>query len=80
MRAEASAGRGGPRRLVAGVGGPDGHHLIERLVARDHAEVAAGALLEGVHAGLEVAHLGGQLPIALGELIVLGMLGADRAS
>src|SRR5689334_9597767 len=34
-----------------------GNDLVERLVALDHAELEAGALLDGLLAFLEVAHL-----------------------
>src|ERR1700733_5306582 len=56
------------------IGGARRHHLVEGLVARDHAEVTAGAFLERIHAGLKIAPLGRQLLVALGELLVLRAL------
>jgi hypothetical protein len=47
-------------------------------VGRDHAEVAAGALLEGGKTGFQVADLGGELLIPLGQLIILGSLRCHR--
>src|SRR5438874_13673335 len=61
------------------VGRPRRHHLVERLIAGDHPEVAAGALLERVHARLEITDLRGELLVALGELLVVRALGRDRA-
>ena len=40
----------------------------------DHAELATRPLFEGVETGLEVTDLGGELPIALGKLIVFASL------
>jgi hypothetical protein len=52
--------------------------LIKRLVTRDHAEIAPGALFESAHAGFQIADLGRKLSVSLAELVVLGSLRRDR--
>jgi hypothetical protein len=54
------------------------HDLIERLVARDHAEITPGALLECTHAGFQVSDLCRKLSVALAQLVVLSSLRRDR--
>ena len=56
-----------PARIgaAAGAGRLRRHHLVEGLVAGDHAQIAAGALLERGVALLQVAHFGGELSVAL---------------
>jgi len=51
--------------------------LIKRLVARDHAEITPGALLERLHTVLQITHFGCELPISLAQLIVLRSLRCD---
>jgi len=51
--------------------------LIERLVAADHAEIAASSFLQSAHPGFEVADFGAELVVTLGELVVFGMLPGD---
>src|SRR5579862_6769914 len=69
---------GGTRRLGARRTRARRYHLVEGLVAGNHAEVAAGTLLERVHAGLQVAHLGGELAVTFAQLRVLGLLPLHR--
>lgn len=53
--------------------------LVERLIARDHAEIAPGALFERLHAILQIAYFGRQLPIALAQLVILCPLRRNRS-
>ena len=54
------------------------HDLVEGFVAADHAELAARALFDGRHAGLEVRHFGDELLVALHRLGVLRLLALHR--
>ena len=51
--------------------------LIKRLITGDHAEIAAGALFECLHAILQITYFGRELPIALAKLVVFGSLRRD---
>jgi hypothetical protein len=51
--------------------------LIKRLITGDHAEIAAGALFERLHAVLQITYFGCELPIALAKLVVFGSLRRD---
>ena len=52
--------------------------LIKRLVARDHAKIAASALLECTHAGFQIANFGCKLSVSLTQLVVFRSLRCDR--
>src|SRR5213075_1097430 len=49
--------------------------LVEDFVGPGHAQLVARALLDGVGAGLEVAHVGGERAVAVLEVGVLAMRG-----
>jgi hypothetical protein len=51
--------------------------LIKRLIASDHAEIAAGTLFERLHSVLQIMYFGRELPIALAKLVVFGSLRRD---
>jgi hypothetical protein len=52
--------------------------LIKRLITGDHAEIAASALFERLHAALQITYFGRELAIALTQLVVFGPLRRDR--
>src|SRR5581483_6589874 len=75
--ASRSSGGSGP-----GGGGPVTRrgrrdHLIESLVGADHAEIAAGKLIDGGGAGLQVGNLRLETAVALGERGVERLLRRD---
>ena len=51
--------------------------LIKRLIAGDHAEIAAGTLFERLHTVLQITYFGRELPIALAKLVIFGSLRRD---
>jgi len=71
---------GGPRPGLRTLGDRlPRHDLIKRLIACNHAKLAARALLERLHAALQIVHFGCELPIALAQVVILGSLRRDRA-
>ena len=52
--------------------------LIKCLVTRDHAKIAASALLECTHAGFQIANFGRKLPVSLTQLVIFRSLRCDR--
>src|SRR5690606_2416658 len=71
-RAPSALPRDGIGRILVAV-----DHLVERLAAADHAELAARDLLDRVEPGLEIAHFGRQRAVALAQPLVLLRLRRD---
>ena len=65
----------GPRVVFSALrNGTWRNDLIKRLIAGDHAEIAAGALFQRLHTVLQIAYFSCELPIALAKLVVFGPL------
>ena len=66
---------GAPSSLQRDEGSQDSwlflRHLDEDLAVLDHAQFVAGALLDGLVAGFQVAHFGVERRIALFQLLIL---------
>jgi hypothetical protein len=77
FQAAALTGRGSSGIIVGGGVRLARHDLKERLIVRDHAQLAARTFFEGSHAILEVPYFRGQLLIPLGQVIVFDLLTCD---
>lgn len=51
--------------------------LIKRLIARDHPQIAPGALFQRSHPRFQVADFRGELSVALGQLVIFAPLRRD---